>query len=351
MNLKPSVELNIKTLRHMHRMKKSYKILIGIMSVLVVIGFGIWLSPDNENYDSPYHPFKSDQAKEEYLKLYDERAKKWPVASETKVIDTSYGQTFVRISGPDDADPLVLMHGVGGNSLQWIPNAESLSRDYRVYAVDSVYDNGRSIYRRKISSEEDYIKWLDELFDKLELGNSINVVGLSYGGWITTQYAIRFPERLNKVILIAPVGTIMQLSPGWIARAISVAIPLKYFTRNFMYWLAEDTVNSGADGRALIEEHIDESFLAVRSFKSKKMVNPTVLTDEELQNLNVPILFMVGENEKIYSPQEVLERLKKVAPQIQTKLIENAGHDLTMVKAGIVNNAILEFLSQPLSAQ
>ena len=118
-----------------------------------------------------------------------------------------------------------------------------------------------------------------------------------------------------------------------------------------MYWLAEDTINSGAKGRAMIDEHIDETFLAVRSFKSKKIVNPNVLTDEELLKLNVPILFMIGENEKICSPHEALKRLNRVAPQIQTKLIMNAGHDLTMVQAEIVNDMILEFLSEPKNIQ
>ncbi len=336
----------------MHKKKSLLKkLLLGVGAIilaliLIVVGFGIWLSPGNVNFESPYHPFKSEQAKEEYLKLYDERATKWPIASKTKMVNTSYGQTFVRISGPDNAPPLVLMHGIGGNSLQWISNVESLSKDYRIYAVDNVYDNGRSIYSKKMTDADDYVKWLDELFDELELGNSINIAGLSYGGWITTQYALSFPDRLNKVVLLAPVGTVMQLSPRWIIRAISVVIPFKYFTRNFMYWLAEDTVNSGAEGRALIEEYIDESFLAVRSFQAKKMVNPTILTDDELQNLNVPILFMVGENEKIYSPHEVLKRINKVAPQIQTKLIMDAGHDLTIVQAKIVNDMILEFLSE-----
>ncbi len=315
--------------------------------ILIVIGFGIWLSSGNENFESPYHPFKSEQAKEEYLKLYDERAKKWPVTSKAKMVNTSYGQTLIRISGPENASPLVLMHGVGGNSLQWMSNVESLSKYYKVFAIDNVYDNGRSIYSKNMTNADDYVRWLNELFDALELHDEINMVGLSYGGWITTQYALRFPNRLNKVVLLAPVGTVIPLSPRWIIRAISVAIPLKYFTQNFMYWLAEDTINSGAEGRALIDEHIDESFLAVRSFKAKKMVNPTVLTDDELQNLSVPILFMVGENEKIYSPHEVLKRLNKMAPQIQTKLIMNAGHDLTMVQAKTVNNMILEFLSQP----
>ena len=314
--------------------------------LLIIIGLGVWLSPGELDFETPYNPFKSEQAKDEYLKLYDKKAKKWPVLSTTRMVKTSYGQTFVRMSGPESAAPLVLMHGVGGNSLQWMPNIKSLSKHYRVYAVDNVYDNGRSIPIKIMTDANDYLNWLNELFDTLGIHDRINMVGLSYGGWITTQYALKFPDRLEKIVLLAPVGTVAHLSSGWIFRAISVVVPFKFFSRNFVYWLAEDTVNSGEKGRALIEEHVDETFMAVRSFKGKKMVNPSVLTDEELQSIKVPTLFVVGENEKIYSPQEVLDRLNRVAPKIQTKLIVNAGHDLTMVQAEAVNKLIIKFINQ-----
>lgn len=298
------------------------------------------------DFESPFHPFKTENSKEEYLKLYDKRAKKWPVPSSTKMINTSYGQTFVRISGQEGAPPLVLMHGIGGNSLQWMSNVESLSRHYKVFAIDNVYDNGRSIPIKIMTNANDYVSWLNELFDALALQDRINIVGLSYGGWITTQYALKFPNRLNKVVLLAPVGTVAQLSPWWIVRAVSVALPFKYFSRKFVYWLAKDTVNSGEKGRSLVEEHIDETFMAVRSFKGRRMVNPSVLTDEELQHIEVPVLFMVGENEKIYSPHKVIERLNRVDPKIRTKLIMNAGHDLAMAQAEVVDKFVLEFLNR-----
>ena len=50
-----------------------------------------------------YHPFKSEKAKGTYLAYYDEHAKRWPIASEDKLVETSFGQTFVRFSGPKDA--------------------------------------------------------------------------------------------------------------------------------------------------------------------------------------------------------------------------------------------------------
>lgn len=41
-----------------------------------------------------YHPFKSEKAKEKYLKHYDKRAQEWPVDSGSRMITTSQGQTY-----------------------------------------------------------------------------------------------------------------------------------------------------------------------------------------------------------------------------------------------------------------
>jgi pimeloyl-ACP methyl ester carboxylesterase len=68
------------------------------------------------------------------------------------------------------------------------------------------------------------------------------------------------------------------------------------------------------------------------------------MTDEELKRISVPTLFLVGENEKIYSAKEAMQRLKKVAPQIKTELVLDAGHDLTIVQSKAVNETILGFI-------
>lgn len=294
---------------------------------------------------TPYHPFRSAKAKEQYLKVYDLKAGNWPVPSESRLVSTSFGETFVRISGPAEAPPLVLLHGINGNSLQWITNVEALSARYRVFAVDNIYDCGRSVYTRAVKTPDDYVVWLDELFDALQLRNGINLMGLSYGGWLTTQYALRHPGRLEKIVLLAPVCTVLPLSYKWISRAVLCAVPHRYFTRSFVYWLLEDTAKKGEAGRKVLDEEAEFAFLAYRSFKHRPMVNPTVLSDEELQALKVPTLFLIGENEKIYSARKAIERLNRVAPRIRSEVIPKAGHDLTVVQAKLVNGKVLEFLS------
>ncbi|MBN2358390.1 MAG: hypothetical protein JXR83_02995 [Deltaproteobacteria bacterium] len=63
-----------------------------------------------------YYPFLSAKAKARYLELNERRAQSWPIACECRTIDTAHGSTFVRVSGPIDGPPLVLLPGGGASS-------------------------------------------------------------------------------------------------------------------------------------------------------------------------------------------------------------------------------------------
>ena len=78
-----------------------------------------------------------------------------------------------------------------------------------------------------------------------------------------------------------------------------------------------------------------------------RFVRPTVLKDSELRSIRVPTLYLAGENEKIYSARKAVQRLGRVAPNIDTQVIPNAGHGLTVEQADVVNGKILEFLARP----
>jgi pimeloyl-ACP methyl ester carboxylesterase len=293
-----------------------------------------------------YHPFKSEKAKERYLAFYDNEAKKWPVESEIRTVDTSYGQTFLRINGPPSAQPLVLIPGLSASSLMWIPNIKALSEYYRTYALDHIYDNGRSVYMRPITSPDDLVKWLDELLNVLELRDNINLLGISFGGWLTIHYALIFPEQLNKIVLLTPTCTVLPVGLSFYIYGSPTMLPLRYFTKRMFYWLFEDCVKKDEISRMQVEEWIDNMFIGSRCFKMRRPFNPPILEDRKLQSIKVPTLYLVGENEKLYSAQKAVQRLNQVAPQIKTETIPNAGHDLAIVQAEMVNKKILDFLEQ-----
>lgn len=297
--------------------------------------------------NSSFHPFRSAEAKAEYHSLYIKRAGEWPVASETKLIDTPSGQTFVRMSGNVSAPPLILLPGSKGTSLTWIPNIANLSAHYRTYALDSIYDFGLSVSARKIKKPNELITWLHEVVNVLVPEGSVNLLGLSYGGWLASQYALRFPHRINKVVLLDPAATVLPVSFVLIFRALLSVIPLPSLRQQFYYWLLRDTVQSGATGKAYVDEAVADWAVAERCFAPLPMVAATVLDDQSLSDFPVPCLVLIGEHEKVYPARKAIQRLNRIAPQIKTCIINNAGHDAWVVKADTVTRKVLDFLSEP----
>lgn len=293
---------------------------------------------------STFHPFKSLKAKTQYLAFEDKMVKKWPIVTEERTVETSYGQTFMRIGGPANGQPLVLLPGGGSNSLIWQANIKALASVYRTYALDNIYDFGRSVYTRKMETYRDYTQWLDELFDNLTLGQNIRIAGYSFGGWVTGNYAAAHPERLSKVILIAPVFSIQPITKSFIWGMILGILPFKFTRQLSVYSAWKDLLVSGREGKTTVDDRVEYFNIAMKSFKFKMGVQPNMLTDVELSKLTMPVLYLIGEHDIVCDPKLAVERLDEVVPEIQTELISNTGHDLMYTHTDMVNNAMLNFL-------
>jgi pimeloyl-ACP methyl ester carboxylesterase len=225
----------------------------------------------------------------------------------------------------------------------WFPNIALLSAQYRTYALDTIGDIGLSVNRRKLTGLDDYVQWLDEVLAVLVPEDPLRLMGISYGGGLAAEYAIRFPDRLHRLVLLAP-ATALPPSFALIFRALLTLIPGTSFRKRFYHWLLRDMVQSGGAGRALVEQAVADWEVAERCFRPLPTIPLGVIHDNALQGLRIPISFLVGEHEKIYSPQKAVARLNRVAPQIQTEIIPRAGHDLWIVQAEIVTRTILDFL-------
>jgi pimeloyl-ACP methyl ester carboxylesterase len=296
-----------------------------------------------------FYPFRSERAKAEYEAFCLDRAKAWPIASETMLIDTASGQTFVRASGRATDPPLVLLPGARSGSLMWIHNIAALSAHYRTYALDIINDVGLSVNRRDISKREDYVYWLDEVLAVLVPQGSLSLMGISFGGWLAAQYALLFPGRLRDVVLLAPACTVLPTSFAFLVRILLLSTPVPGFggrIRRTLHWLFRDAVRSGGASRAQVEEAIADLQRADRLFDLPRPPWPNVIDDKGWKGFHVPCLFLVGENEKIYSAEAAVRRLNRVAPQVKAEIIPGAGHDLTIVQADFVVRKVLGFLGE-----
>lgn len=296
------------------------------------------------------YPFRSAQAQADYTAWYDRRIERWPAPKETRMIKTAHGQTCVHINGSPNAPPIVLLPGMGSSSFSWMAFIGEWSKHYCTYALDSIYDYGRSVASMPVR-REDLTGWLEAVLAELGLGDGIHLMGISLGAWLSAQYALRHPERLRKLVWLAPVGIVMPVSWKGMARALLSNLSPQRFLRPFLAWMSPDLQSSGTNGQAITDEVIDEILLARRCFRPMPIIAPTVLSDAELGRLSPPTLCLMGEHERFQSAPKAMARLQRVAPQICAEIVPRAGHDLTAIQVGPVSQRVLAFLEQDITSR
>jgi pimeloyl-ACP methyl ester carboxylesterase len=293
-----------------------------------------------------FHPFRSAEARDCYLAHYDAMQAMWPVASEMRLVSTGYGETFVRISGPAAAPPLVLLPGNRSHSLYWFSLVEVLSERFRTYAVDAIYDVGRSLPTRPIASVSDLMGWLDGLLDALGLSEGVNLMGFSFGGWLTAEYALHAQDRLAKVVWLSPGGVAVPATWGFIARAMLLMVPSRMTFGAFLRWLMPDALRLGGDARDHYDRGLDDMVVSARCFSALKFVPgaPRVLTDAELRSIGIPVLYMVGARDRMCSATAAADRLRSVMPGTEVEVYPDAGHDLLFVHPEAISRRAVQFL-------
>ncbi len=96
--------------------------------------------------------------------------------------------------------PVVLIHGMFGDFLDWEPVIEPLASSHRVIALD-LPGFGSSSKPRREYSDDFFVATLHDFFQQLALQEFI-LAGNSFGGQIAILYALQHPERVSKLLLV-----------------------------------------------------------------------------------------------------------------------------------------------------
>lgn len=285
--------------------------------------------------------FKSPEHEERYLATYNAVLDLWSVPHETLDIETSFGTTHINSAGSPDLPPLVLLHGAAVNSTIWYPNVEPLSQYFRIYAPDIINQTGLSIEKRRPKTPQDCADWLGEVLDSLNIESAI-FIGHSYGGWLTLTMAMNYPQRVQRMVLLAPAPAFSPAIESWqlmVRMMAAIFIPTKSMFYSLFQWMTTIPLNNN---HILVEQ----IYTGVRCFRPQAttMAVMSIYKDDELRQTQTPMLLLIGEKEIVYKPKKALERAKGVLPHIQAELIADASHLLTIEKADIVNKKMLEFL-------
>jgi pimeloyl-ACP methyl ester carboxylesterase len=279
--------------------------------------------------------YASPEVKARFMAIYDKKMGEWPVPYEDLFLDTEYGTVHVIASGPQDAPPLLLLHASGVSGWSWKYNAAGLSENYRTYAIDLIGDAGKSEYtslEQIMKNGRDQARLYTEITDKLGVDKAF-VAGASEGGFIGSNYALYAPERVEKLVLLGPMG---YAGATQSIRRIMFAqfFPLKPIQESTFRWAFSDS--------DVLEEDLGEWFRLLMSKSTPKKVAPLPLPAEERQRIQVPVLFVFGEKDNLVGDPQAASDLVQDMPDAQVKIVE-AGHLMAAELPEQVNEIMLEF--------
>ncbi len=261
--------------------------------------------------------YKSPQGERAVMALYDDLLTHWLVPYETRTVPTRHGDTFVIVSGNEGGPPLLLLHGAGTNSAIWAGDAAAYAPFYRLYAVDLIGEAGKSAPTRPDWKGPAFVEWLEDVLDGLALDRA-TLLGLSQGGWAALKFAAAHPERVDKLVLLAPGGVVPDRG-SFLVRAIGLSMLGQWGMRRMARSMFGDQ-----DVPAGVE---DVTVLVTRHFKPRIGVLP-VFTDEELRRLTMPVLLLGGTRDVIRDVDKIAARLHTCVPQAEVTIIPGAGHAL-----------------------
>jgi pimeloyl-ACP methyl ester carboxylesterase len=169
--------------------------------------------------------YKSIESERLVLESYRAFLERWPVPNQQVRVPSSQGERFVIISGPEDAFALVLLHGGVMNSLMGIREVRTFTRLFLVYCVDVIGELGLSAPARPALASNAYPAWLDDVLNHLAVA-PVAILGILLGGWLALDYAIRRPEKVERVAVLCP-GGIGRQKVGIVFATLLSRLPIR----------------------------------------------------------------------------------------------------------------------------
>ncbi|HEX2130074.1 MAG TPA: alpha/beta hydrolase [Actinophytocola sp.] len=262
--------------------------------------------------------YRTEAGEREIRRRYERTLAHWPVPAEHLRVPTREGETFVLVCGPDEAPPLLLLHGSGSNATMWMGDVTAWARHFRVHAVDMIGEPGLSAPSRPPLGSTAYARWLDDVLDHLGL-DRVAVVGASLGGWLALDYATRRPDRVERLALLCP-GGVGRQKVGFLFKAL--------LYKPFGQWGMRRSIKAvaGVDPRTTPE--IAEYLAVVFTHFLPRRDRLPVFPDEDLRTLTMPVLAIVGGRDAMFDSHDTARRITRAVPHADVALLPDVAHSI-----------------------
>jgi pimeloyl-ACP methyl ester carboxylesterase len=220
-------------------------------------------------------------------------------------------------------DPLVVLHGGGGDARTWLNNIAALSENYTVYAPDLPGYGGSQPLDGNYYIPE-LAKFVGSFSENLEL-ESFHLIGHSLGGGVALNYALESPHKIRKLVLVSSLCLgreialwVRLLSIPAVCRSLGSAVlavlrGIKWLVKallapaEFVAPLSSASVNLGS---------------SITTFKEQ-----TLVLASRLSEIVMPTLVVWGAKDSIVPVRQAYAAAQLI-PDCRLKVFKGRGHNV-----------------------
>ena len=255
---------------------------------------------------------------------------------------TVFGAKIRYLEAGDAAKPtVILLHGLGANAESWALNIPALAANYRVIAPDQIGfgKSDKPLLKYRVGT---YADFLDKFMSELKIERAA-LVGNSMGGWVAALAAIKYPNRVEKIVLADAAG----LAPKEID--FDRIYQLNNSTRdeiraNMKLIFANPALQNN---EALVDQFMTQRVLAGDGYTISSLIESIRrredFLDARLGEIKKPTLIIWGRQDGLL-PLADGEKFKRGITGSQLVVFDNCGHAPQFEKAAEFNSAVLKFL-------
>jgi 3-oxoadipate enol-lactonase len=230
---------------------------------------------------------------------------------------------------------VLFLHGIRGNRCNWAAQLEAFSKGYRAAAWDArgygeSDDHPGALHFEYFSG--DVLRVLEHFGAK-----QAHLVGLSMGGRIARNVALRYPERLKSLSLVSTTPGFDAMTTDDVRRFVTErrSAPTPESVRRLL--------GSRAEPGAF--EALWESVRTIREESYRKTLEASVAQDRgaPIENIRVPTLVVSGDEDTVYPEAQARELARRI-PGAQLAMIQGAGHLPNLEQPQRFNKIVMDFI-------
>ena len=241
--------------------------------------------------------------------------------------------TFYILDKKNDV-PIVFIHGVGLNHKIWEPQINVFENTFLAY---DILGHGKTPLDKENLSFDDFSNQLINLIDELNI-RRIHLVGFSIGSLIARNFASKYSDRLESLILLCSIFRRTEKQQQIVKDRFELAKKSKSLSKQALKrWFTDEYIEKNPSTykkiSSILEQNSMENFLKIYEL----FVNHK--DDEQFEKIKTKTLIMTGEGD-IGSTPEMSINLGKVISNSNVKIISKGKHLCSIECADDVNMAI-----------